>query len=61
MNELKNITPKNDRGQRHGIWEWYHPNGELWFKGNYLNGKSEGYWEWCYHDGEPHRREYYII
>jgi antitoxin component YwqK of YwqJK toxin-antitoxin module len=35
---------KNDL--RHGYWERYHPNGNLWWKGNYINGEPDGYWEW---------------
>jgi len=25
-------------------WVFYHENGQLWYKGNYENGKKEGAW-----------------
>jgi len=34
-----NITPKNKEGQAHGPWEYYYPNGKLWYKGKYINGE----------------------
>ena len=37
---------------REGYWEGYYKNGQLWFKGNYLNDKMIGYWEFYYSDGE---------
>ena len=36
-----NIT--NDIGQRHGLWIVY-DNGNLWFKGQFINDKEYGYW-----------------
>ena len=42
------ITPENDKGQRHGYWERYYANGNLWYKCFYHNGKEVGYEEW-YH------------
>ena len=44
----KNIEPINDKGQRHGYWEYYHPNGTLMYKGNYVNGNRYDYWESYY-------------
>jgi len=41
----KNKEPRNDNGQRHGYWERYCA-GDLWYKGNYVNGKLVGYEEW---------------
>ena len=32
----------NHKGERHGPWEEYHPNGNLWYKTNYINGKEHG-------------------
>jgi len=26
---IKNIRPINDKGQRHGLWQWYLLNGKL--------------------------------
>jgi len=33
----KDITPRNAKGQKHGLWEQYWPNGKLWYKGGYHN------------------------
>ena len=38
-------------GLREGYWEGYHNNGNLRFKGNYLNDKLEGYWEGYHNNG----------
>jgi antitoxin component YwqK of YwqJK toxin-antitoxin module len=50
------INLYNERGQRHGYWEWYYSDGKLCSKGNYVNGKREGYWEWYYPDGQLWRK-----
>ena len=39
-------------GNKIGYWEYYHPNGNLHSKGNYVNGLENGYWESYYSDGE---------
>jgi len=44
----KDISPRNAKGQPHGYFEIYRPNGELWFKCIYDNGKEIGYEEY-YH------------
>ena len=45
----KNITPRNDKNQRHGYWEWYQYDYTLWYKCYYVNGKLVGYNEY-YHN-----------
>ena len=45
---LKNITPINENNQPHGYWEHYFSNGQLYYKGNYVNGNRHGYWEYNY-------------
>ena len=42
---MKNIKPRNQKGNRHGYWEMYHTNDSIWFKGFFNNGKSVGYSE----------------
>ena len=56
----EDITPRNEKGQRHGYWERYWSNGKLWHKGNYINGKCVGYWEFHYLDGGIMFKEYFI-
>jgi len=34
-----------------GEWIKYHNNGQLWQKGNYVDGKEEGEWVYCNQDG----------
>jgi antitoxin component YwqK of YwqJK toxin-antitoxin module len=48
MSKTKNISPRNNKGQRHGLWERYWDDGDLMLKGFYNNGKRVGYSEW-YH------------
>ena len=41
----KDITPKNTKFQRHGLWTFYNYNNDLlWFKGQYINDIQYGYW-----------------
>ena len=56
----KNITPYNEQGEPHGYWEYYYYNGQLMFKGNYVNGKLHGYWEDYYENGQLVYKTYYI-
>jgi antitoxin component YwqK of YwqJK toxin-antitoxin module len=56
----KNITPYNEQGQPHGYWEIYQSNGQLMYKGNYVNGKEHGYWEWYHYNGQLESKEYHI-
>ena len=37
-----NIT--NEIGQRHGLWIHYRYNGNLGYKGKYINDLNYGYW-----------------
>jgi len=46
MNKDINIRPKNNKGQRHGYWEYYWTNGNLAYKGLFHNDKHVGYEEW---------------
>lgn len=42
----KDITPKNEKGERHGYWERYRTEGgKLWYICNYVNGVWYGYFE----------------
>jgi antitoxin component YwqK of YwqJK toxin-antitoxin module len=35
----KQIKQINSQGQKHGYWEEYFNNGQLRYKGNFINGK----------------------
>ena len=39
-----NITQTHGPYFRHGIWIRYTPNGNLWYKGHYINDIKYGYW-----------------
>jgi len=43
--KYKNIKPRNNKGQPHGLWEYYWTNGNLVFKRFYHNGRKVGYEE----------------
>ena len=52
MKKNKQINQINSQGNQEGYWEDYYSNGQLWYKGHYVNGKKEGYWEWYYFNGQ---------
>jgi len=54
----KDITPFNDKGQRHGLWKDYWFNGDLLWRCFYHNGKEIGYEE-CYY-GHKLSKKYHI-
>ena len=41
----ENLEPKNDKGQRHGVCEYYWANGQLCYKYVFINGKKNGFAE----------------
>jgi hypothetical protein len=45
MRKNIDITPENDKGERHGLWELYDDNSILWFKCFFQNNKIVGYEE----------------
>jgi len=56
----KDIEPRNDKGERHGLWEVYWYNGNLMLKGFYHNGKEVGYEEIHYTDLKIETKRYKI-
>jgi antitoxin component YwqK of YwqJK toxin-antitoxin module len=56
----QNKTPTNNQYQPHGYWEYYHSNGQLAYKGNYINGKENGWWESYWSDGKLCHKGNYI-
>ena len=58
---MREIQPRNKEGKEHGYHEGYFSNGNLWYKGNYINGQEDGYWEWhWFGGGELMSKIYYI-
>jgi antitoxin component YwqK of YwqJK toxin-antitoxin module len=47
-----NKSPINAKGQQHGIWEKYYDNGQLYYKGTYINGQRHGPWEQYHKTGQ---------
>jgi antitoxin component YwqK of YwqJK toxin-antitoxin module len=41
----------NSKGEREGIWEWFHPNGNIHMRIPYKEGKIDGIEEWFYENG----------
>jgi len=56
----KDIRPRNDKNQPHGLWECYFHDGTLMYKGNYVNGKRYDYWESYYGNDKLQDKNYYI-
>ena len=46
------INQYDPEGNKQGYWEYYHPNGKLLSKGNYINNKKEGNWESYWNNGD---------
>lgn len=45
-------NPNDGLGPKDGIWLHYYNTGELWSRGNLLNGTMDGDWVWYYDTGE---------
>jgi antitoxin component YwqK of YwqJK toxin-antitoxin module len=56
----QNITPHNDNNLPHGYYEEYFSNGQIWYKGTYINGIITGYWKYYYDNGKLCCKGYYI-
>jgi len=57
----KSRRPRNDKNQKHGLWERYWGTGKLWFKSFYHNGKLVGYEEYYfYSNGKLKEKNYHI-
>jgi antitoxin component YwqK of YwqJK toxin-antitoxin module len=56
----KDKMPTNNQDQPHGYWESYWSNGQLRYKGNYINGKEDGYWEVYHSNGQLRYKGNYI-
>jgi hypothetical protein len=57
------INQYDDNNLPHGYYEEYFSNGQIFYKGNWINGRQTGYWEW-YHknnSNELYEKEYIII
>ena len=54
------INLYNDKGKEHGYWEVYWSNGQLYSKGNYVNGNRHGYWEDYYDNGQLSSKGNYL-
>ena len=50
----------NDKGERHGLWVVYYYKGNLYFKGNFVNGKKHGICEQYNTNGELNIKQYYL-
>jgi len=49
----------NKEGKKHGPWEEYRDNGNLWYKANFVNGKGHGVCEiYCDSGNLSHKGTY---
>jgi len=60
MKKKKNIEPRNNRGEAHGLWELYWPNGQLWYKCFCHSDKRVGYGEFYMYNSKPTQKTYYL-
>ena len=56
---MRNKTPRNKKGEPHGLWELYNIDGTIWYKRNYINGEQFGYYEYFYGDNRNANKIYY--
>jgi antitoxin component YwqK of YwqJK toxin-antitoxin module len=49
---MQDKRPYNKKGEWHGYWETYHNNGQLDYKGLFINGYKFGLHELYYSNGE---------
>jgi len=54
----KDITPLNNKGQQHGLWEYYLIGGQLVYKRFYYNGKRVGYEEYSW--AKTYKKKYHL-
>ena len=54
------INLYNEKGEKHGLWEQYHSNSQLHFKGDYVDGKEHGLWEAYYYNGQLQYKGNYV-
>ena len=55
---MKYIEPRNNNGQKHGLWISHFNNKSLYYKGYFINGVRYGHW--IYNLGRKHRITLYI-
>ena len=56
---MQDKQPRNDKGQRHGLHEVYFSNGELMYKGHYVNNRRCGFWVRNFARSEPNPPLFY--
>lgn len=49
------------RGQPHGEWTYFYPNGSVRAQGHYLDGLPDGRWVFYFRSGQVERREDYKL
>jgi antitoxin component YwqK of YwqJK toxin-antitoxin module len=58
--ELNFINLYNVKGEKHGPWEYYFSNGNLYSKGDYVNGNRHGLWEYYWSNGDLSSKGNYV-
>jgi antitoxin component YwqK of YwqJK toxin-antitoxin module len=58
--ELNLINLYNAKGEKHGYWEDYYSNGNLYYKGTYVDGYRHGYWEYYWGNGNLSDKGNYV-
>jgi len=55
----ENLTPRNDKGEPHGLCVQYYSNCKVMYKCVYINGKRNGLEEYYWNDGKL-TKSYYL-
>ena len=59
-----NVQPKSKinyfGGDQHGLCQWWHENGQLWYEGKFVKGEEQGLSQSWYNDGQPKSRLNYV-
>jgi len=61
MSKGKDIRPRSDKGEPHGLWVMHGTDGQLWYKCLFHNDRRVGYEKWCdYYNGKLTKKKYNI-
>ena len=50
----------NEKGLKHGPWEIYGSNGNLMYKGTFVNGKEHRLHNFYHSDNKLYLKQYYL-
>jgi antitoxin component YwqK of YwqJK toxin-antitoxin module len=60
MGELDSVNIMINQYNEHGLKEGYWSNGNLWYKGVFINGLKDGDWEFYHPNGKLWGKGYFV-